>query len=138
MGGMVLETSLQEIVSRFHEQQKIAKSEVNKNSQVLHAPEVILSRNCHSFACNVLYLYRSVSFQKIWQKHFLKWGHVQCPGLVLWSKPSSSSKQFKPLPRWATSSKYWNQVLFFQVPLDHQMIESDHISHCHRTNNRLD
>ena len=28
MGGMVLETSLQEIVSRFHEQQKIAKSEV--------------------------------------------------------------------------------------------------------------
>lgn len=29
MGGMVLETSLQEIVSRFHEQQKIAKSEVS-------------------------------------------------------------------------------------------------------------
>ena len=30
MGGMVLETSIQEIVSRFHEQQKIAKSEVSK------------------------------------------------------------------------------------------------------------
>merc|ERR1712109_376592 len=29
MGGMVLETSLQEIVSRFHEQQKIAKSEAS-------------------------------------------------------------------------------------------------------------
>ena len=28
MGGMVLETNLQEIVSRFQEQQKIAKSEV--------------------------------------------------------------------------------------------------------------
>merc|ERR1712136_150337 len=29
MGGMVLETSLQEIVSRFHEQQKIAKQEAS-------------------------------------------------------------------------------------------------------------
>lgn len=28
MGGMVLETSLQEIVSRFHEQEKIVKQEV--------------------------------------------------------------------------------------------------------------
>ena len=32
MGGMVLETSLQEIVSRFHEQQKIAKSEVREKT----------------------------------------------------------------------------------------------------------
>ena len=30
MGGMVLETNLQEIVSRFQEQQKIAKSEVTR------------------------------------------------------------------------------------------------------------
>lgn len=34
MGGMVLETSLQEIVSRFHEQQKIAKSEVRKTVNI--------------------------------------------------------------------------------------------------------
>lgn len=32
MGGMVLETSLQEIVSRFHEQEKIVKAEVSIRS----------------------------------------------------------------------------------------------------------
>jgi len=36
MGGMVLETSLQEIVSRFHEQQKIAKSETPITHLIAH------------------------------------------------------------------------------------------------------
>ena len=36
MGGMVLETNLQEIVSRFQEQQKIAKSEVKSHFQVIN------------------------------------------------------------------------------------------------------
>ena len=35
MGGMVLETNLQEIVSRFQEQQKIAKSEVKFDINVI-------------------------------------------------------------------------------------------------------
>ena len=44
MGGMVLETSLQEIVSRFHEQQKIAKSEVSKNGRNDSRPLFVSSR----------------------------------------------------------------------------------------------
>ena len=51
MGGMVLETSLQEIVSRFHEQQKIAKSEVR--TKTINIYICVSSRACKNVSSQV-------------------------------------------------------------------------------------
>ena len=129
MGGMVLETSLQEIVSRFHEQQKIAKSEVREKTINI----CVSSRACKNVSSQVSIIPTQLSSK------LSKIGPMPRFGFMKWINQSLLFKLLFVLhanlilerhPRDVSSTWFMNfhDNRYFQTPITHLVAHKENNS----------
>ena len=131
MGGMVLETSLQEIVSRFHEQQKIAKSEVREKTINIYI--CVSSRACKNVSSQVSIIPTQLSSK------LSKIGPMPRFGFMKWINQSLLFKLLFILhaklilerhPRDVSSTWFMNfhDNRYFQTPITHLVAHKENNS----------